>query len=536
MFMKILYVTKNRAFGEMVRSSIQRAGFEVFVLSRLSLIERYIEKKPQIILFEWGIDETAQNVFNIVLESLPKIEKWLVYNQPEDDLEVQRFYKENQFARYWKQPLSTLVLLEKLQELRDSIESTGQTGKESTSSPKTSTNYSDIEINPTVVRMIGQVWFSRSSMSVSGESGELSFAKGALVKEEPANCLKDVLADDFVSLTPSEFSGGSWLGTGKQLRKLLLRLPPESFLSNKLYPICPHISEIESIFPMTKKQWACCKGVYKISDLAKATKFEVPFADMYTMWLLGLLLLKQDQPEVIKEHRRKKEQARQNANTSTLGRKGRNHYLIREYERLKNEDPFVVLGLAKDSTPELVRSTLGRLMERYTAALDQDRESAQNMIDLIQNAADRILVGDVGNSDIAEHEKFFRYGLRAMEKGNWPNADKAFTKAYQLCIEDNRILAHLGWARFHNEELDEQTRIDEALENLQLALHLDNKELDTLVFISRIYFKMGEFEKALRPIRKASGLTPDAEIQKLRQDIEEAAEKAAQEQIKESTD
>ena len=83
-----------------------------------------------------------------------------------------------------------------------------------------------------------------------------------------------------------------------------------------------------------------------------------------------------------------------------------------------------------------------------------------------------------------------------MEKGNWPNADKAFTKAYQLCIEDNRILAHLGWARFHNEELDEQTRIDEALENLQLALHLDNKELDTLVFVSRIYFKLGEFEKS----------------------------------------
>ena len=42
--MKIIYVTKNRAFGEMVRSSIQRAGFEVFVLSRLSLMERYVEK------------------------------------------------------------------------------------------------------------------------------------------------------------------------------------------------------------------------------------------------------------------------------------------------------------------------------------------------------------------------------------------------------------------------------------------------------------------------------------------------------------
>ena len=34
----------------------------------------------------------------------------------------------------------------------------------------------------------------------------------------------------------------------------------------------------------------------------------------------------------------------------------------------KMKIPFVVLGLAKDSTPELVRSTLARLMERYTAS------------------------------------------------------------------------------------------------------------------------------------------------------------------------
>ena len=61
--MKILYVTKNRAFGEMVRSSVQRAGFEVFVLSRISLIDRYVEKKPQLMLFEWGIDVTAQNLY-----------------------------------------------------------------------------------------------------------------------------------------------------------------------------------------------------------------------------------------------------------------------------------------------------------------------------------------------------------------------------------------------------------------------------------------------------------------------------------------
>ena len=101
--------------------------------------------------------------------------------------------------------------------------------------------------------------------------------------------------------------------------------------------------------------------------------------------VVGLSSQKQEQPKVIKEHRRKKERYKMPMQEHrVLG--GRNHYLVREYERLQNEDPFVVLGLAKDSTPELVRSTLARLMERYTAALEQDRESAQNMIDLIQNS------------------------------------------------------------------------------------------------------------------------------------------------------
>ena len=85
-------------------------------------------------------------------------------------------------------------------------------------------------------------------------------------------------------------------------------------------------------------------------------------------------------------------------------------------------------------------------------------------------------------------EKFFRYGLRVYGKGEFGQMQtRHLPKAYQLCIEDNRIQVHLGWARFHNEELDEQTRIDEALENSQLALHLDNKELDTLESLSLEY-------------------------------------------------
>ena len=141
-------------------------------------------------------------------------------------------------------------------------------------------------------------------------------------------------------------------------------------------------------------------------------------------------------------------------------------------------------------------------------ALAQDRETAQNMIDLIQEAADRILVGDVGDNNLPEHEKFFRYGLRELEKGNWPNADKAFTKAYQLCIEDNRILAHLGWARFHNEELDEQTRTDEALENLARYIKKYPSDINIIYahYLNAIiyYEQISDERKDLEPLLRAT--------------------------------
>ena len=86
------------------------------------------------------------------------------------------------------------------------------------------------------------------------------------------------------------------------------------------------------------------------------------------------------------------------------------------------------------------------LMERYTAALKQDRESAQNMIDLVQGVADRILVGDVGNTITSEHGKILPLWFAGNGKEIGPMRTRLLLKAYQLCIEDNRILAHVGWA------------------------------------------------------------------------------------------
>ena len=71
-------------------------------------------------------------------------------------------------------------------------------------------------------------------------------------------------------------------------------------------------------------------------------------------------------------------------------RVGRNHYLVREYERFQM-NPFVVLGLVRLNT-RIGSFYFGTFNGTLHNGFEQDRESAQNMIDLIQNADEFWLV------------------------------------------------------------------------------------------------------------------------------------------------
>ena len=61
---------------------------------------------------------------------------------------------------------------------------------------------------------------------------------------------------------------------------------------------------------------------------------------------------------------------------------------------------------------------------------------------------------------------------------------------------------------------------DEALENLQLALHLAPNSVDVLAFLSKIFMDKEDYESAMPFLRKVTSLTPDPEIQELRKHAE----------------
>ena len=137
------------------------------------------------------------------------------------------------------------------------------------------------------------------------------------------------------------------------------------------------------------------------------------------------------------------------------------------------------------------------------------------MLELINKAAQNVNA-DADLSDLPEEQRLLVYAKRMIEQDNWTQAEKALKKAHQIRIEDIDVLAHLGWVQYNADKSKE----GEALESLQLALHLDSSHLDTLTFLSKIYVEKEEYESAIVFLRKATKLTPDPEIQELRALVE----------------
>ncbi|MBM76423.1 MAG: hypothetical protein CMK59_13540 [Proteobacteria bacterium] len=511
--MSFLYITKNRGFAELLRNSLERSGISTHISITAKGAISYLERKPQqkIILFDWGVDQELEHLIKQV-RIITDADLWFCsHGYSEKDPVILRLLQHYQLQKYIQQPFSPFDIIEELETRESSVE---------------------LDISPASARIIGQIWYTRGSMRISGDAGQVVFAEGGIVREDPTGALEELLEEPFLNVQPLQISGGDRIKTGERIFSSFQITPPESWKKQRKYFHGSNLREIAKELVLSKKDLLWVNSEFLLAQFPDDTEV---WKKLYALWLMGLIQVKDNPSEKALARKQKKaEQQRQKLGEqprriSARGSKSR--LLEAEYNRLKNENPYVILGLSQDSSKDLVSATLRRLKARYQAAQEQEPEAALLMLELIQKSADQILTGAVGNVELEEHERFYQVGLKAIENKDWPRADKALSKAYQLCIEDINILANLGWARFHNEEVDESKRQDEALENLQLAVQLDSSNLNALVFLSQIYKELGQPDKALAPIRKATKLTPDSQIQKLREDIEKAAEDLAKQEL-----
>jgi CheY-like chemotaxis protein len=509
--MHFVYVSQNRNFGELLRSSLERANIQASIATDVEQAHRICSSGADVVLVEMqvGTDSGVDLIHKLRRNPATRhAEFWLTsYGYKKSDKVIHYALQSCGASQYWSQPFSPLDLLDHL-----------QAHKPRRPKPK---------LSSTAVRIISQIWSSCSSIAVDGGDCRLIFSNGALVREEPPqNGLLSALQDDLLtiaSVSASVDKGGDWSTTGERIFSMAKELPSQSWRQQSKYFSLICSTEVNEALSL--------KGLFPDSAkmLSRNKMEDDAWSALYGLWLMGLVRLS-DSPSLSAQSATLPKEPQEENNFVISSRMKRRRGIVgqlaSEYERLRTAGSHIILGLPEDAPSNLVRTSADRMRKRYDdimkdpKAESEAKQLANQMLRLVENAVENMATGTL--KDAAEHEKLHDLGKRFITSMEWTKADKALSKAHQMCIEDSGILAAMGWARFHNPEKNPESRREEAMESLMLALHLDSSNVDTLVYLSRAYLSIGQPENALTSIRRATTLTPDTAVQDLRQEIEDA--------------
>jgi len=485
--MHVFFLSSHQKMAENLRSVLSKSNISVTHARSIDQARRLLRAAPDVffvdyyVLSQSGIEITKTLKQEGLLEGS---EVWLTgYGIANSKKELMKIAGN----RYWPQPLNFFDIQDFLESRQDDQRKV---------------------ISPTAARMIGQVWASKSTAILAAEGIRLIFANGALIREDPPNCFEEALEDgDFSYSVVQNLTGGDWNKTGKRLIKACSGGDISHWLEDH------HRSAFGYVFSLDLNELELDKDMLSFvssrTALRKVSLSTKAIGQLYVLWLLGLV-----RGETAVERQRQQ----QSVDLEARVRKNQNYsWILAEYARLKTAEPFVVLGIPAKADSKIIVESVARMRERYTAIQHADRVSdeiktaAQNMLTLIDQAA-KSVHADAIDENMAEEQKLLMYAKRMMAQSNWVQAKKALTKAHQIRIEDVDILANLGWVQYQTDS----SQMDEAIENLHLALHLESSHLDSLVFLSRIYIEKEDYESAMPFLRKATTLTPDPEIQEMR--------------------
>ncbi|MEC7984506.1 MAG: hypothetical protein VX278_05045 [Myxococcota bacterium] len=492
--MRLVYLSLNRNSAEILRSCFLRSNIQVSMVSDFERAHHILQNPVDIILVDFYLGSKSGISIMKQLQTnnpgIADVEIWLTaYGLDEKSQTIQNAMHDISANRYWPQPFSALDML-------DALESDQEEDS--------------ISLSPTAVRILGQVWASKSSVVLTGSNSRLIFANGALIREDPSDSLVEALQEDYLSIAPIQnVSGGNWFETGQRLI---------GYCSKGDY-IAWQEEYIEHAFTLKILKDingldlpdALLRLIANQRALRSLRTNEEAYSAMYALWMLGLLEAR-ERVKVESVVERVQQVQRTSKRQEDFG------WILQEYERLKDAEPAIVLGIPAKADDKLARAAVERMTMRYNEIQqnpklgEEIRHTAREMLKVVKKASGKFFSNEIDASK-PQHIQLFEYAKQLMEQKNWEKAQKALHKAHQMRIEDPNILSHLGWAQYKNDA----SNFDEALENLQLSLHLEPSSVDTLIFLSKIFVEKEDYESAMPFLRKVSTLTPDPEIQELRQ-------------------
>ena len=158
--MRLVYLSLNRNGAEVLRSCFLKSNIHVSLVSDFDRAHHILQNPTDVILVDFYLgSKSGVSIMKQLQLNNPSIldaEIWLTaYGLKEQSKLVQDAMNDISAKRYWAQPFSVIDMLDVLE---------------------SSQNDDVLMLSPTAVRIIGQVWASRSSVVLTGSNSRLIFA------------------------------------------------------------------------------------------------------------------------------------------------------------------------------------------------------------------------------------------------------------------------------------------------------------------------------------------------------------------------
>ncbi len=198
------------------------------------------------------------------------------------------------------------------------------------------------------------------------------------------------------------------------------------------------------------------------------------------------------------------------------------------YERLDEEDHYMILGVDKDSTKQQIRDSYYGLVKRYhpdiLAKLDDDtREKADKVFSVISTAYqtlsdddkreeyDSVSALDDLKSEaqvLYQAEVMFNEGSALLKQKKYEQAEDKFNQAIKINPDNVLYKGIIYWGRFLKSK-DDSVVVDESIMELEKLISEDSGIAENYYYLGNIYKHNDDHKKAEANFSRAVENDPD---------------------------
>ena len=418
---ELLYVGADRHWGETLRGVLARCEVNVTIATSVAQVQRFSARRFSIVLSDSRLfDGGYADVLTVVRQNIENRSARLMLlanGIRRKSIAHDRLKEESGAQHIFIKPCSPLDVQDFIVRFTSDF----------VAAPNKSSHYS--QLSPTCLRLVAQVWQSRSTLILRTNKNRYIFYEGALIDSDLNRSLLRLLVNDSVMIDSANISSvrGNWIQTGRRLLELAAA-PVDSVWLQTNHALTVEVFAGDAALTAFQVAEEARDRFSAEEPLSAYSEAEV--ATIYVLWRLGFVRFNEVQA-VVEET----EEVQRLSSVDIL------RVLENEKSRLSGATPIEILGVGEQASVTEVSEITRRLEERYASMIEEFSHHqnivglAEEMLMKIRDAATAVAGGQlIGGQEIPEHEKLHQYGVLQIENGNYALAEKALRKANALCI------------------------------------------------------------------------------------------------------